>query len=81
MDYYRAIRLDMPDAVTAPDWASFRPATRTSTSRRGCATRPARALSDDAAFQHIGASYGESALPEEDGVGGDPEDEIGGAAL
>ena len=24
MDYYREIRLDMPDAVTAPDWAAFR---------------------------------------------------------
>ena len=24
MDYYREIRLDMPDAVQAPDWASFR---------------------------------------------------------
>ena len=24
MDHYREIRLDMPDAVTAPDWASFR---------------------------------------------------------
>jgi hypothetical protein len=24
MDYYREIRLDMPDAVTVPDWAAFR---------------------------------------------------------
>ena len=48
MSQYREIRLDMPDAVHASDWAGrpYRRA-RAPTSRRGCATRRPRACGDE----------------------------------
>jgi DNA-directed RNA polymerase subunit beta' len=81
LEYYsrRALRLDMPDAELLPAWAQVSDEDLDLASLLGELTSDDTFSADMAAFQNIGASYDESALPENDVV--NPEDELGGAAL
>jgi len=81
LEYYnrRELRLDMPGAEMLPAWAQASDDEFDLAGLLGETTDEDSFSADLAAFQNIGASYDESALPEEDVV--NPEDEIGGAAL
>jgi DNA-directed RNA polymerase subunit beta' len=81
LEYYnrRELRLDMPGAEMLPAWAQASDDEFDLAGLLGETTDEDSFSADLAAFQNIGASYDESALPEEDAV--HPEDEIGGAAL
>ena len=78
LEYYnrRELRLDMPDAELLPAWAQVSDDDLDLASLLGELTSDDTFSADMAAFQNIGASYDESALPENDVV--NPEDEIGG---
>ena len=69
----------MPDAELLPAWAQVSDEDLDLASLLGELSSDDTFSADMAAFQNIGASYDESALPENDVV--NPEDELGGAAL
>jgi DNA-directed RNA polymerase subunit beta' len=81
LDYYNRsrLRLDMPDAVLLPDWAQVSDDELDFANLLGELTSDDTFSADMAAFQNIGASYDESALPEDDAI--NPEDQLGGQAL
>ena len=80
LEYYnkRELRLDMPDAELLPAWAQVSDDDLDLASLLGEITSDDSFSADMAAFQNIGASYDESALPENDAA--NPEDELGGQA-
>jgi DNA-directed RNA polymerase subunit beta' len=69
MDYYREIRLDMPDAVTAPDWASFRTGDEDSDLAAWLRDSSVEGVSDEP-VSDIDAAWLGDAPTEEDGFGG-----------
>jgi DNA-directed RNA polymerase subunit beta' len=81
LEYYnkRELRLDMPDAELLPAWAQVSDDDLDLASLLGEIGGEDTFSADMAAFQNIGASYDESALPEDDA--GHPEDQLGGQAL
>jgi DNA-directed RNA polymerase subunit beta' len=81
LEYYnrRELRLDMPGAELLPAWAQVSDDDLDLASLLGELSGEDTFSADMAAFQNIGASYDESALPENDVV--NPEDELGGQAL
>ncbi|HVB71218.1 MAG TPA: DNA-directed RNA polymerase subunit beta' [Acidimicrobiales bacterium] len=81
LEYYnrRELRLDMPGAELLPAWAQVSDDDLDLASLLGELSGDDTFSADMAAFQNIGASYDESALPENDVV--NPEDELGGRAL
>jgi len=81
LEYYnkRELRLDMPDAELLPAWAQVSDDDLDLASLLGEISSDDSFSADMAAFQNIGASYDESALPENDAA--NPEDELGGQAI
>ena len=81
LEYYnqRELRLDMPDAELLPAWAQVSDDDLDLASLLGELSGDDTFSADLTAFQNIGASYDESALPENDAA--NPEDELGGRAL
>jgi DNA-directed RNA polymerase subunit beta' len=81
LEYYnrRELRLDMPGAELLPAWAQVSDDDLDLASLLGELSGDDTFSADMAAFQNIGASYDESALPENDVI--NPEDELGGQAL
>ncbi|MCU1363907.1 MAG: DNA-directed polymerase, beta subunit, partial [Acidimicrobiaceae bacterium] len=81
LEYYnqRELRLDMPDAELLPAWAQVSDDDLDLASLLGELSSDDSFSADLTAFQNIGASYDESALPENDAV--NPEDQLGGQAL
>jgi DNA-directed RNA polymerase subunit beta' len=81
LEYYnrRELRLDMPGAEMLPAWAQSSDDEFDLAGLLGETSEDDSFSADLAAFQNIGASYDESALPEDDAT--HPEDEIGGQAL
>jgi len=81
LEYYnrRELRLDMPDAELLPAWAQVSDDDLDLASLLGELPGDDTFSADMAAFQNIGASYDESALPENDVT--NPEDELGGRAI
>ncbi|MDE3064578.1 MAG: DNA-directed RNA polymerase subunit beta' [Acidobacteriota bacterium] len=81
LEYYnrRELRLDMPGAELLPAWAQVSDDDLDLASLLGELSGDDTFSADMAAFQNIGASYDESALPENDAV--NPEDELGGQAI
>src|SRR5450631_818104 len=81
LEYYnkRELRLDMPDAELLPAWAQVSDDDLDLASLLGEISSDDSFSADMAAFQNIGASYDESALPENDAH--NPEDELGGQAI
>jgi DNA-directed RNA polymerase subunit beta' len=81
LEYYnrRELRLDMPGAELLPAWAQVSDDDLDLASLLGELSGDDTFSADMAAFQNIGASYDESALPENDAV--NPEDELGGRAI
>ncbi len=71
------LRLEMPDAELLPSWAQKSDEELDLASLLGETYGEDSFSADLAAFQNIGASYDESALPEQDAP--NPEDELGGA--
>ncbi len=69
MDFYREIRLDMPDAVTAPDWAAFRTGDEDSDLAAWLRDSSVEGISDEPVSDIDAAWLGE-APTEEDGFGG-----------
>jgi DNA-directed RNA polymerase subunit beta' len=69
MDYYREIRLDMPDAVTAPDWATFQTGDEDSDLAAWLRDSSVEGISDEPVSDIDAAWLGE-APTEEDGFGG-----------
>jgi DNA-directed RNA polymerase subunit beta' len=81
LEYYnqRELRLDMPDAELLPAWAQVSDDDLDLASLLGELSSDDTFSADLSAFQNIGASYDESALPENDAT--NPEDQLGGQAL
>ncbi|HEV3213106.1 MAG TPA: DNA-directed RNA polymerase subunit beta' [Acidimicrobiales bacterium] len=69
MDHYREIRLDMPDAVTAPDWASFSTGDEDSDLAAWLRDSSVEGVSDEP-VSDIDAAWLGDAPTEEDGFGG-----------
>ena len=81
LSYYdeSALRLEMPDAELLPDWAQVSDEDLDLASLLGELSSDDSFSADLTAFQNIGASYDESALPEDEAA--HPEDDLGGQAL
>ena len=69
MDFYREIRLDMPDAVTVPDWASFRMGEEDSDLAAWLRDTSSEGIPDEP-LTDIDANWLGEAPTEEDGFGG-----------
>jgi hypothetical protein len=69
----------MPDAELLPAWAQVSDDDLDLASLLGELSSDDSFSADLSAFQNIGASYDESALPENDAI--NPEDQLGGQAL
>jgi DNA-directed RNA polymerase subunit beta' len=81
LSYYdeSALRLEMPDAELLPDWAQVSDEDLDLASLLGELSSDDSFSADLTAFQNIGASYDESALPEDEVA--HPEDDLGDQAL
>ena len=81
LEYYnqRELRLDMPDAELLPAWAQVSDDDLDLASLLGEIGGDDSTSAELSAFLNIGASYDESALPENDGA--NPEDELGTQAI